>query len=116
VRQLDFDHKETAKVLKYRDELIQVVEEARGGIRLGRPNEVSVEIQARTADDAATLAALGRWVPGFLQLEDPSGQMGALVAAIEDLSVRTDGRTAVASFSIPDAALEKLSQVRRFIE
>jgi hypothetical protein len=95
--------------------LIQVVEQARGGIRLGRSNEVNVEIQGRTADDAATLAALGRWAPGFLQLQDPSGQMGALAAAIENLSVRAEGRTAVASFSVPDAALEK-SQVRRLIE
>jgi hypothetical protein len=116
-RPLDLPSQDVKTVLKYRDELVKVIEEARGGIRLGGGSAaVTFEVLARTADDAATLAALGRWLPGLLQMQDPSGPIGSLVGAIENLSVRTEGRTAVATFSVTEEALEKLNTPRHVIQ
>jgi hypothetical protein len=112
VRPLDLDRVETDKVLKYRDDLVQVVEEARGGVRLGSFNDVNFEVVARSTDDAAKLAALAQWLPGFIQLQEQAGPMGSLVGVAENLSVRTSGRTAVMSFSVAETALQQVTKAR----
>jgi hypothetical protein len=103
-------------VLKYRDEFVQVIEEVRGGIRLGATDQMSIEALARTADDAASLAALGRWLPGLIQMQGARDSIDRLLGFVENLRVSAQGRTAVASFAIPDSALEAVAKARRIVE
>jgi hypothetical protein len=108
IRPLSGSHSDSQNVLKYRNELIQVIEEVRGGIRLGVSHEMRLEVLARTADDAVTLSALGRWVPGMIQLRSDHSPIRLLLSLMENLCVSAEGRTAVASFSIADSAFEEV--------
>lgn len=89
-------------------ELMQMVEEASGGIRVGAYSEVHMEVVMKTADDAATLAGLGRWLPGLLQLKEPRGLQSRMIDLAENLSIRAEGRLATISFVISERKLEDM--------
>ena len=100
------------KRLKYRDELIHVMQEVRGGIRLGRFNEVNVEFVMATSEDAIALSTLARWLPGFMQLNE-NGLESELVELAENLSVRVEGNIVFASFILPEDRLNVLVRQRK---
>ena len=112
VRPLELSLPEGAKPLKYRDELVRVIEEVRGGVRLGSLNQMTAEVVARTADDAVTLAALGRWLPGLMQLNERN-ELAVFVELAESFAARVEGRSAVLSVSIPEAAILKMTERER---
>jgi hypothetical protein len=95
---------------KYRDDLIQMVEEVSGGIRLGALNEIRIEVLTKTADDASGLAAIVRWAPGFIQLRDSHSVQNMFVGIAENLSVTVEGRTVSISFALPETKMEELSK------
>jgi len=88
--------------------LTEAVEEVRGGIRLGQDSVVEVEIDMRTADDAMAVATLGRWVPGFVQLQYPDSNEGRLAELIESLHVVSKGNTVSVSFALNEKKLSDL--------
>lgn len=87
--------------LKYRDQLAATIEEVSGGIRFGTNIEVTVEALMRTNEDAKALAALGRWLPGAVQLIADAG-MPLLVEIAEDYTVTADGRRVTLTFHLPE--------------
>jgi len=103
-------------VLKVENDLSGLVEEVRGGIRLGAFNEVNVEVVMKTAEDAGTVAGMSRWLPGFIQLQESRSPDSALAALAEDLAVTTHGRTVSISFSIEESKLEELVRSRAAAE
>ena len=97
---------------KFRDELVQAIEEARGGIHFGGFNDVSVEVVMKTADDAMALAAIGRWLPGLIEL-GWHGPETVLAEAVENLWVRAEGRVVTLSFSLPESRLQEVVEAER---
>jgi len=80
------DRPRTSSVWKPENDLRSLVEEVRGGVRLGAFNEVSLDVVMKTAEDAAVLAGISRWLPGFIQLQEsrsPQSALAALVGRLE---------------------------------
>jgi hypothetical protein len=67
---------------------------------------------AATAEDAVGFGAIGRWLPGLLELKN-RGWETELLAAVEDFSVSTAGRLVTVSASIPETALTKIIDDRK---
>jgi hypothetical protein len=93
--------------LKYRDEVMRVVEQVRMGVRLGAFNEMHIEVVTRTPEDAATLAALGKWLPGLVQMANPLARESMLINQAENLNVFAGGNVASLSFTLSKEAIEK---------
>jgi hypothetical protein len=85
-----------------------LIEEIRGGIRLGGLNEFTVEVVMRTPEDAAALAGIGPWLPGLIAAEKSFGPESAIVELAENFFVRANGAVVSVSFSIPERGLEDL--------
>ena len=92
-------------------ELMQMVEEASGGIRVGAFSEIHAKVLMKTADDAATLAGLVRWLPGLIQLKEPRGLQSRMIELAENVSIRAEGRLATISFVISERKLEDMFKV-----
>jgi hypothetical protein len=54
------DRPRTSSVWKPENDLRSLVEEVRGGVRLGAFNEVSLDVVMKAAEDAAVLAGISR--------------------------------------------------------
>ena len=93
---------------KYRSEVVRVVEEIAAGIRFGPFYEVRIDVLARTSEDAYSLAALGRWLPGLIQTTDPRGTQSRILDLAENLAVQVAGRTVTLSLGIPEHKLADL--------
>jgi hypothetical protein len=114
VRPLEkLDRARTASVLRQENDLRTLVEEVRGGIRLGAFNEVSVDVVMKTADDAAALAGASRWLPGFIQLQASHSPEGGIANLAENLAVTANGRIVSISFSLAESELEELARSRK---
>jgi hypothetical protein len=104
------DEERPASVFKHRDDFIRMIEEVRGGIRLGGLNEVSLEAVVKTADDATGLAAIGRWLPGIIQIKG-SGRVESAIADLADnLDIRASGRVVSLSFLLAETKLDELAK------
>ena len=100
--------------LKYRNDLIDAVEEISGGIRFGTINEFYLEAAFRDSEDSWATATLARWLPGILQLEQPYSHSPAiLVDAIEDLNIYADGTRVTISLRIPEDKARSLLDARQ---
>jgi hypothetical protein len=97
-----------APALKYRNEAIQAIEEASGGIRFGALNEFHAEALLKAPEDAAAVATLARWVPGFVQLQEPWSVPSRLADIAGDLSIRAEGRSVSISFTLPEREMREL--------
>ena len=100
-------------VLRYREDFIRMTEEVQGGIQIGRSNDLRIAVTMKTIEDAAALAALSRWAPGFLEAQGPHNSEGALVELLEDLTVTTAGNTVSISFSLDESKVEDLVKSMR---
>jgi hypothetical protein len=85
-----------------------VIEEVRGGIRVGGYNEMSLEVLVKTADDAYALAAIGRWLPGLMEMQNSHGLESALADLAENLVVGSEGRVVTLSVSVAESKLGEL--------
>ena len=63
----------------------------------------------RTADDALAIATLSKWLPGFIQLNEPGFVPLKFVELAEGFSVRAEGRTVSLSFTLPESGLRELA-------
>jgi hypothetical protein len=100
--------------LKYRQDLIDAVEEISGGIRFGTSNEFYLEAVFRDAEDAWAAATLARWLPGMLQLQPTyPGSLALLVDAIEDLRIYADGTRLTISLRIPEDKARSLLDAQK---
>jgi hypothetical protein len=100
--------------LSYRSQFTDMVEKVRGGIRLGKINEVEVEVEMKTPEDATAAAALGRWLRGLLQTR--WGPEAALAEVAEDLSVTAAGKIVSLSFTLDSAKVRELAKEQRLRE
>jgi hypothetical protein len=108
----ELDRGRSLSVSKSKNDLLSLVEEVRGGVRLGAFNEVSVNVVMKTAEDAAALAGIGRWLPGFIQLQESHSPESALAALVDNLAVTANGRTVSITFSIDEMKLEEMAPKR----
>jgi hypothetical protein len=93
---------------RFRAEVEQVIERISGGIRFGPSDAVRVEIHTRSAEDAFSLAAIGRWIPGLIQLMQPDDDFSRILDIAEDFDAHAQGKSVVLSFNVPE---EKLRDV-----
>jgi hypothetical protein len=106
------DSRGPVKILKYRADFAGAVKEVLGGVRVGGINEVRVEVVTEAPEDAAALAALGRWLPGLVQMKAPYSNESALADLAENLTVMPAGNTVSLSFTLDDSKLEDLARAR----
>lgn len=85
---------------------MKAIEEASGGIRLGRDLQLMVSTVSRSEQDAANLANALRFFLGMAQSRQPAGQ-----SFLQDLKL--DGRNLTISVSIPEAEIEKMIAAMR---
>jgi len=78
--------------------MANTIEELSGGIRFGTNIEFKLEALMRSNEDAKALAALGRRLPGLIQLMPSPGIIGPLVGIAEKISATADGRLVTLSF------------------
>jgi len=90
------------------DDMAGLVEEVRGGLSVGKRTEFHLEVEMKTAEDAQTLAALARWLPGFLQSRRPYGREALIAEYAENISVAPSGNTVTLSFTLEESKLEEL--------
>jgi len=93
---------------KHLAEVIDVVEQAAGGVRFGAYYRAHLDVHAKTSDDAYSLAALGRWLPGLIQAMAPGGRESRVIDMAENLAVQAVGRTVTLSFELPEDKLQEL--------
>ena len=105
-----------APLMRYRQELIDAVDEVSGGIRFGPFNELYLEGVFRKPEDASAAATIARWLPGMLQLQRPYDSPGLLVDAIEDVTFHAEGQRAYVSLRIPNNKVEALFEARKLRE
>lgn len=106
--QMEFLGGPGAPALKYRNEAIQAIEEASGGIRFGALNEFHAEALLKAPEDAAAVASLARWIPGFMQLQEPWSVQSRLADMAGDLSIRAEGGSVSISFTLPETEMREL--------
>ncbi len=99
--------------LKFKADLIKAVEEVRGGVRFGSDTEVTVEVQMNTVDDATALAALGRWLPGFIQMQNANSAEAVLAQMAENLTVNQSGNSVSLSFTLDEHKLDEFVRSQR---
>jgi hypothetical protein len=102
---------QNAAPLKYRAELVNAIEQISGGIRFGTTIEIRVEALMQTSDHARTLAALGHWLPGLVQLIQSEGAFAQLAEIAENISVVAEGRTVTLSFQLAEGKVKELADV-----
>jgi hypothetical protein len=93
----------------YVRELIQAMEAIQGGIRFGGSIELRLDAITKTPEDAAAAAAIGRWLPGFIQLEGRGDPQSAVVDLAEDLNILVNGNVASLSFRLSERRLRELA-------
>ena len=91
----------------YARNLIEAVEEIHGGITFGSSIELHLDAVTKSADDAETAAAIGRWLPGFMQLQARSDPQEVVLELAEDLIVLTNGKVASLSFRLSESRLRE---------
>jgi hypothetical protein len=98
----------------YRSQFTDMVEEVRAGVRLGKMNEVELEVEMKTPDDATAAAGLGRWLRGLVQTR--WGPEAALAELAEDLNVTAAGTLVSLSFTLDSAKVRELAEEQRATE
>jgi len=98
----------------YRSQFTEMVEEVRAGVRLGKINEVEVDLEMQTSEDAMTAAALGRWLRGLVQTR--GGTEAALAEVAEGWSVTTTGKVVSLCFTLDSTKLLEIDEKRRAME
>jgi hypothetical protein len=98
--------------LRYRRDLADVVEQVRGGVKAGGFDEFHLEAIMKTVDDASGLAALARWIPGFIQMHAPQGLESQLADLAENVVVSASGRTVSLSFQFDENKLDALIKAK----
>jgi hypothetical protein len=93
----------------YASKLIQAVQAFQGGIRFGASIELRLEAMTKSPDDALTAAAIGRWLPGFIQLQGRNDPQSAVLDLAEDLTVLTNGSVTSLSFRLSERRLRELA-------
>jgi hypothetical protein len=98
----------------YRSQFTDMVEEVRAGVRLGKINEIEVDLEMQTSEDATAAAGLGRWVRGLVQTR--GGTEAALAEAAEGWSVTTTGKVVSLFFTLDSTKLLEIDEKRRAME
>jgi len=93
---------------RYFKDLVDSVEEASGGFQLGGIIRFQVDVVAKRAEDAQTLAGVAKWLPALM--ESKGGSDVKFIATLQDLETRASGNVATMRFSIQE---EKLLELKR---
>lgn len=108
-RPLDLDEAKPDGPKRFRDEFVSAITELRAGIRFGGMNRFVLEASAKTAEDASGLAAIGRWLPGLLQLMGGNRVLDDLLNLVDDYSSTAAGTEVRIAFSIDESRVKDLA-------
>jgi hypothetical protein len=87
-------------------DLIKGIQQSSGGVKFGSMIEISGELDARTDQDASSLADVVRFFMNMAQMNAPSNaELGRL---LQNLTVNTDANAVKVSVAIPEIDLEML--------
>jgi TonB family protein len=84
------------------------VQQVSGGVKFGADVVVSLQAVSKTHQDAETLAALLKSLPGMAQMAAPKGEAASAAALLQSLNVTVDGPVAKVSLSVPESQIEQL--------
>ncbi len=93
----------------YGSKLKQALESIQGGIRFGGSIEIHLEATTESPEDALTVAAIGRWFPGFWQLQNRNDLESAVLDLAEDMTIGANGKVASLSFRLSESRLRALA-------
>jgi hypothetical protein len=96
----------------YASKLVHAVEAIQGGIRFGATIDFHVEAVTQSTEDAATAAAIARWWPGFIQLDNRGDPKSAILDLAEDLTILANGNVASLSFRLSERRLRELADAK----
>ena len=88
--------------------LLDAVREVRGGIRLGGFYQLRLELEMRSPVEAAALAGIAPWLPGFLQLQRGWTREAALSGLLEDFDARASGSTVILTGTLDENKIREL--------
>jgi hypothetical protein len=86
-------------------ELLRSIEQASGGLKLGKDLVLAADVTTHTPKDAESIAAMLRLFIGLAASNKRDAKQAA--AILEKLVLRAEGNSVKISFSIPEAELEK---------
>lgn len=95
-----------AATSKYQKQLVESIVELRGGFRTGGVNQFQIEALTQRTEDAITMAAMVRWLPGYLEAKGLG--LGIIIQAIEDFDSRSSGLSVYVSFAVTDGKLREI--------
>jgi len=90
------------------EELVHAIDEVRAGLRFGGVTEATVEIDAKSSDEASALAVFGRYLPAFLEARPEPESLVFKLA--ERVVSQSHGRTASLTLSVDERLLEEAFQ------
>jgi TonB family protein len=87
------------------------VQQVSGGVKFGANVVVSLQAVSKTDQDAETLAALLKSLPGMAQMAAPK-EAASAVALLQSLNVTVDGPVTKVSLSMPESQIEQIIKAR----
>lgn len=96
----------------FKGEALQSITRMSGGVRFGANVEIGGEAETRTAQDAASLADVYKFLAQMVAMNGPRAGANPLQMLVKSSQVTASGNTVRFSASIPNAELEKLLGAR----
>jgi hypothetical protein len=91
-------------------DIVEFVQELRGGIRFGSEIAVQLELQVSSPEDAAAVAVLGRWLPGLLTMGSGETPQRAMLELAENLAIVANGNVVSLSFTFDERKLREVGE------
>jgi hypothetical protein len=92
----------------FKGEALQSITRMSGGVRFGADVEIGGEAETRTAQDAASLADVYKFLAQMVALNGPRAGGNPIQTLVNSSQVTASGNVVRFSASIPNAELEKL--------
>jgi len=86
------------------------VQQATSGVKLGANVVLTLRIVSETDQDASSLEAVLKALPGMAQMSAPKGELAQVVALLNNLNVTSDGPVTKVSLSVPETQIEQMIQ------
>lgn len=96
-----------------RNNAMQAIEEASGGVVFGAVVRVSGEALTRSDKDAQALIDVVKFLAGMAQLNRDNPQAARFEALLNSMELKAEARTVKFSFSFPQSDLEQMLKPRR---
>lgn len=91
---------------------VEAIREAAAGVRFTENVDISGDIVTRSAQDAAALADVMRFLANMIRLNAPKDGAGAVVPVADSLQVSVAGASTKFSLTVPAATLDQMFSTR----